>query len=33
MLLEQAVPCFEMWFGFKPTIDNRLVKILDKKIT
>ena len=33
MLLEQAVPCFEMWFGFKPTIDSRLVKILDKKIT
>ena len=33
MLLEQAVPCFEMWLGFKPTIDDRLIKILDKKIT
>ncbi len=33
MLLQQAVPCFEMWFGFKPTIDNKLVKILEKKIS
>tara|TARA_Y100001936_G_C16043037_1_gene652855 strand:+ start:759 stop:1544 length:786 start_codon:yes stop_codon:yes gene_type:complete len=32
MLLEQAIPCFNLWFGFKPTIDDRLIKMLEKKI-
>ena len=32
MLIEQAVPCFELWFGIKPSIDQKLIKILDKKI-
>ena len=33
MLLEQAVPCFKLWFGFRPSIDTSLLKILEKKIT
>ena len=33
MLLEQALPCFKLWFGFTPTIDPKLIKILDKIIT
>ncbi len=32
MLLEQAIPCFNMWFGFNPSIDLKLIKILNKKI-
>ncbi len=32
MLLEQAIPCFEKLFGFKPRIDSKLVKILDAQI-
>ncbi len=32
MLLEQATPCFKLWFGFKPSIDLKLIKILNKKI-
>ena len=32
MLLEQAIPCFKLWFGFKPSIDNKLLNILNKKI-
>ncbi len=33
MLLQQAVPCFKFWFGFTPSINKELVRILDKKIT
>ncbi len=32
MLIMQASHCFNIWFGFKPTIDPRLLKILEKKI-
>ncbi len=32
MLLEQAVPCFKLWFGFKPKIDTELKNILNYKI-
>jgi len=32
MLVNQAAPCFEEWFGFEPIIDNKLLEILDKKI-
>ena len=32
MLLEQAIPCFNLWFGFKPTIDKKLIKILEKEL-
>ena len=32
MLLEQAVPCFKLWFGFSPTIDQKLQNILENKI-
>ena len=32
MLLEQAIPCFYNWFGFKPEVDNILIKKLDAKI-
>ena len=32
MLLEQAIPCFELWFGFRPVVDVKLIKTLEKKI-
>ena len=32
MLLEQAIPCFKIWFGFMPTVDKKLIDLLDKKI-
>ena len=32
MLIMQASHCFNIWFGFKPTIDPKLLKILEKKI-
>ena len=32
MLIEQAIPCFRLWFGFVPKIDDSLVKKLNKKI-
>ena len=32
MLLQQAVPCFKQWFGFSPSVDRELIRILDKKI-
>ena len=32
MLIEQAVPCFKIWFGFKPNIDKGLFKALDKHL-
>ena len=33
MLLEQAVPCFKLWFGFTPSLDLKLIKELNKKIS
>ena len=32
MLIEQAIPCFNLWFGFKPSVDKKLINILEKKI-
>jgi shikimate dehydrogenase len=32
MLIEQALPCFEQWFGFVPVVDEALIKKLNKKI-
>ena len=32
MLLEQAVPCFKIWFGFNPSVDPKLIKLLNNKI-
>ena len=32
MLINQAIPCFESWFGIKPEADNGLYLILNKKI-
>ena len=32
MLLNQAAPCFRVWFGFEPKIDKKLIDKLDKKI-
>ncbi len=32
MLLEQAAPCFKLWFGFSPAVDKKLIKILENKI-
>ena len=32
MLIQQAIPCFKTWFGFKPSIDSGLEGILNKKI-
>ena len=32
MLIEQALPCFEQWFGFVPVVDEVLIKKLHKKI-
>ena len=31
MLIEQAVISFELWFGFKPKADLKLIKLLDRK--
>ena len=31
MLIEQAIPCFKAWFGFTPTIDTKLINLLNKK--
>ncbi len=33
MLLEQASPCFRGWIGFKPEIDQKLISILERKIS
>ena len=33
MLLNQATPCFKLWFGFKPKIDKNLIKKIDKIIS
>jgi shikimate dehydrogenase len=32
MLLEQAIPCFTSWFGFKPKIDEALMKKINARI-
>ena len=32
MLINQAALSFKIWFGFSPSIDTKLIKILDKKI-
>ena len=32
LLLHQAVPCFERWFGFAPEIDSELIRLLDSHI-
>ena len=32
MLIEQAIPCFYFWFGFRPVVDTKLLKMLEKKI-
>lgn len=32
MLIYQAVPCFEDWFGFKPVVDRGLFSLLEKQI-
>ena len=33
MLVHQAAPCFEEWFGIKPIITEELYALLNKKIT
>ena len=32
MLLHQAIPCFERWFGITPKIDDELIGLLDNYI-
>ncbi len=32
MLVYQAVPCFKMWFGFEPEVDNELFELLYQKL-
>jgi shikimate dehydrogenase len=32
MLIEQAIPCFRLWFGFDPKVDEALLKKLNTKI-
>ena len=32
MLIEQAIPCFYLWFGFVPKADEGLIKKLNNKI-
>ena len=32
MLIYQAAPCFEEWFGVRPIIDKGLFELLDKHI-
>ena len=33
MLINQAIPCFEKWFGFKPVADNFLFSSLEDEST
>ena len=33
MLIYQAVPCFQEWFGGSPTIDKELYTLIDKQIS
>ena len=32
MLINQAIPCFEKWFGFKPSLDKKLINKIEKLI-
>ena len=32
MLIQQAVPCFKIWFGITPSVDSELIKKLNKEI-
>ena len=32
MLVYQAVPCFKMWFGFEPEVDNNLFELLYQEL-
>ncbi len=32
MLIEQAIPCFHHWFGFKPIVNNKMIKKIYSKI-
>ena len=32
MLIQQAVPCFKIWFGITPLVDSELIKKLNKEI-
>ena len=32
MLIEQAIPCFNYWFGFSPDVDNDLLNKINSKI-
>ncbi len=32
MLIEQAKPCFKMWFGKNPSVDEKMLKTIYKKI-
>ena len=32
MLIYQAAPCFEDWFGIKPTIDKKLFSLLEDQM-
>ena len=26
MLIQQAIPCFQLWFGFEPKVDKDLLR-------
>ena len=32
MLIYQAIPCFKKWFGFYPSVDKKLLQLINKKI-
>jgi len=32
MLIEQAKPCFKMWFGKNPSVDEKMLNAIYKKI-
>ena len=32
MLIEQAKPCFKMWFGKNPSVDDKMLNTIYKKI-
>ena len=32
MLIEQAKPCFKMWFGKNPSVDEKMINAIHKKI-
>ena len=32
MLIEQAKPCFKIWFGKNPSVDKKMLKAIYKKI-